>query len=41
MDGTDEFGNPIDGVDENPLDSPDEAGESAKPADEVTGVVKE
>ena len=49
MDGTDEFGNPIEGTDENPLDSPDEnsidgadeSGETAKPADEATGVVKE
>ena len=38
MDGTDEFGNPIEGADENPLDSADETGETAKPADEPGGV---
>jgi len=38
MDGTDEFGNPIDGADDNPLDSADETGETAKPTDEASGV---
>ncbi|MGA2197406.1 MAG: hypothetical protein ABSH40_19245 [Bryobacteraceae bacterium] len=38
MDGTDEFGNPIDGADENSLDSADGTGETAKPADEASGV---
>ena len=40
MDGTDEFGNPIEDAEEmgNPLDSADETGETAKPADEPTGV---
>ena len=40
MDGTDEFGNPIEDAEEmgNPLDSADETGETAKPADEATGV---